>query len=212
MIKQLSLFQVRSLTEEKLSAILEPFLPRFWRIVREPFEDLVARRADDPAFRLLEDGECAQWLRPQIIQMAREEFRNDQNVNVEKRRCQHYIRISDDLIVVPKKLTTRDRDLHYSSYPTSQNKTFWLQHDLDGIPRLPRIILGYEFCELLSDVRVWIAYPVGRRVAIRMLVPPAIAASSVMDDQPVYLEDADQNGFVVKVRTPKSSLNQKKAR
>jgi hypothetical protein len=66
-MEQRGLFPSIVLDEEWLEATISPLYPQLWRMIRAPFDDLVVRRGSDRAFRIMDEGETAQWLRPQIV-------------------------------------------------------------------------------------------------------------------------------------------------
>jgi len=197
---QTALFPEVEIPEEELNRRLSPYYPKLWDIVNHPFEDLKRRRASDAGFRVLDEGESAQWLRPQIIERARHTFRDDDSVSVIKRRNQYYLAFGDDFLVVPKKLRRehlRNR-LTFSSYNTNQNSKFWLQQEIEGLPDLPRLIIGYLFIREMTEIQTWVAYPRGKSDGLYILVPDqggviGLAASEVDDDR--FDEDL---GFQVK--------------
>ena len=108
-------------------------------MIRTPFDDLMVRRATDHAFRILDEGEAAQWIRPQIVDLARQMFDGDAEVRVEKRSQQLYLNYKDTLAITPKKFKP-DRDgkgITFSSYNTRQNMDYWKRREVSGLPMLP---------------------------------------------------------------------------
>jgi hypothetical protein len=170
---QKGLFPGVVLAEEELERLVSPLYPKLWRMIREPFDDFSARRANDHAFRILDEGEAAQWLRPQIIECARRLFEGDTAVKVEKKNHQVFLRYEDRFAIIPKKLrANRWRGgLTFSSYNTVQNVTLWAQRASDGLPDLPRLIVGYQFIAEMTDIKIWIAYPRGKSAGIYLLMP-----------------------------------------
>src|SRR4051794_20505513 len=125
-MSQKGLFPYPVLTEDELEAIVAPWYPQFWRMIREPFDDVLARRASDSGFRILEEGETAQWLRPQIIERARQIFDGNPDVKLEHKNQQYFLNCRNQVAVTPKKLKPRWRKpgLTFSSYETRQNKDY----------------------------------------------------------------------------------------
>ena len=170
---QKSLFSSIVLTEEWLRSAVAPLYPQLWSMIRQPFDDLVARRASDPAFRILDEGETAQWLRPQIVEQARRLFDGHPDVKVEKRSQQLYLNYRNELAITPKKLRPKRRavGLTFSSYNTPQNKDYWQQREVQGLPMLPRILVGYQLVRELTDIKIWVAYPYGKELSDCFLMP-----------------------------------------
>lgn len=201
-MRQQGLFKGEVLTEQKLEAIVAPYYDRLWRIIREPFEDLLRRRADDRAFTIMDEGETAQWMRPQIVERARQVFDGDPAVKVEKRRCQLFLRIREDLAITPKKFRRdrRNNALTFSSYDTPQNMSYWLQQATDGMPNLPRLIVGYEFIDQMTEIKIWVAYPMGKSLRTCFLVPDQGGIKGVFIPTPDESPEEEDKGFRV---TPK---------
>lgn len=172
-MRQKGLFPAGILTEENIENLISPYYPDLWSMIRAPFDDLVTRRANDACFRILDDGDAAQWLRPQIIEKARQAFDGHPTVKVQRRRQQLFINIDNQIAVTPKKLRDRwmGKGLTFSAYKTKQNKQYWKQEQIDGIPNLPRIIVGYQFMAEMTDIRIWVAYPYGRYLRECFLMP-----------------------------------------
>jgi len=204
---QKSLFSHDVLDEEKLEQMLAPLYPPFWRMLREPFDDLAARRASDRAFRILDEGECAQWLRPQIMDCARREFSGSE-VLVEKRRQQVYLNVGGLLAVTPKKFrrNAKKPGLTFSAYGTPQNLKYWQQQSIDGLPMLPRIIIGYQFIAEMTDIRIWIAYPHGRTLRECYLMPDQSGVVVGQFAAAAHEQPDEDRGFEVKPKKDSRKL------
>ncbi|MFO0957375.1 MAG: hypothetical protein U0800_07890 [Isosphaeraceae bacterium] len=174
-MRQTGMFPGQFLPERDLLDKLSPIMPGLCSMIRQPFEDLRERRANDPAFRIMDEGETAQWLRPQIIQKARVLFQDSGKGTVLKKRSQVYLRYGDDFAIVPKKLKPKEKSdrLTFSSYDTLQNVNYWNQQAVDGLPNLPRLIVGYVFLKEMTEIKIWIAYPRGKSAGIYILAPEA---------------------------------------
>ena len=184
---QLGLFPSIVLDETWLEAEVSPLYPQLWRMIRTPFDDLLTRRAEDYSFRILDEGETAQWLRPQIVELARQIFVGNAEVKVEKQNQQLYLKYKDALAITPKKVRP-DRDgkgITFSSYNTLQNKDYWERREVAGLPMLTRLIVGYQFVNEMTDIKIWVAYPYGKKVKTYILMP-------------------DQSGVIVGLYQPKA--------
>ena len=139
-MRQKGLFPGIVLADEELERLVSPLYPKLWRMIREPFDDLRCRRAADGAFRIMDEGETAQWLRPQIVERARQLFDGDSEITAGKKNQQFFLRWRDKFAIIPKKLRrARDKKrLTFSSYDTIQNVALWAQRAEDGLPDLPR--------------------------------------------------------------------------
>jgi hypothetical protein len=103
--------------------------------------------------------------------------------------------------ITPKKFKPH-RDGHgitFSSYETRQNADYWKRREVAGLPMLPRLIVGYQFVEEMTDIKIWVAYPYGKKVRICILMPDqsgaVIGLHQPSDDTVVADEDP---GFKVK--------------
>jgi hypothetical protein len=170
-------------------------------MIREPFDDLLVRRVNDPAFRILDEGETAQWLRPQVIERARHLFDGSPDVRVEKKKQQLFVNCRGRVAITPKKLKPRWRSagLTFSSYNTSQNKDYWEQRRNNGFPDLPRLIVGYQFVKEMTDIRIWVAYPSGKWLRNCFLMPDQTGVVlGIFKPAPIEAGEDEDKGYVVK--------------
>jgi hypothetical protein len=153
---QLGLLDGPEYSEQQLEAILKPLYPPLWLMIHEPFQDLLKRRATDGAFLILTGGETAQWLRPQIVHRARELCRGIPDLEVQENRNQVFLNYRNEIAITPKKFKRKwmSKLLTFSSYSTQQNKDYWFQREVDGFPRLPRVIVGYKFVEEMTGIKI----------------------------------------------------------
>lgn len=201
MQRQLGLFRGVEMSEDQMEAAIEPIYPHLWQMIWGPFSDLLRRRSEDAAFRIMDEGETAQWLRPQIVATARVLFEGNPDVQVEKRRSQLRIKYRNQLAITPKKFRRKwmDRGLTFSSFETPQNKNYWRQRAVEGIDGLPRIIIGYRFIAEMTDIQVLIAYPHGKQLALCYPMPEQqpTTLNVISDRITVEMPEKDTRGFVV---------------
>ena len=200
-MRQKGLFPGIVLAEEELRHLVSPLYPKLWRMVRDPFDDFSSRRANDPKFRILDEGESAQWLRPQIVECARQLFDGDESVAISKVDQQVFLRYKDQFAIVPKKLKPKrhGNGLTFSSYDTIRNVALWSQRAQDGLPDLPRLIVGYLFIAEMTDIKIWIAYPRGKSAGIYLLLPDQDGGiMGVYEPGPQDGPPDDDKGFRVK--------------
>lgn len=194
MESQLALFPGAFQSAAEIEVLISPLYSQLWRMIREPFEDLLLRRSEDHAFRILDEGESAQWLRPQIVAKAKDLFDQRSDVTIEKRRSQLFIKYRDEVAITPKKFKRRwlSNGLTFSSYETRQNEAYWRQMHVDGFDAIPRVIVGYQFIEEMTNIRILIGYPNGKRLRFCYLMPdqdgivsaqPAIAETTIAEDR-----------------------------
>jgi hypothetical protein len=207
---QRGLFPSIGLDETWLETSVSPLYPQLWRMIRSPFDDLLGRRVQDQAFRIMDEGETAQWLRPQIVELARQIFDGNNEVKVEKRNQQLYLNYKNTVAITPKKFKpARDgKGITFSSYDTRQNTDYWHHREVAGLPMLPRLIVGYQFVDEMTDIKIWVAYPYGKHVKTCILMPDQTGAiiglhQPTADD----LGEAEDPGFKV---TPKKNRKGKK--
>jgi hypothetical protein len=168
---QKSLFsgkQFHALMEEDVRDVLKDIYPFLWAAVVNPFDDLLDRRKRDDGFRILDEGQTAQWLRPQIVDQAKRIFHSDEDMKCYTRRQQVFFEYRDAISICFKKITKRRRKrggsrLERSNYLTPQNREYWYQRRLEGFPDLPRIIVGYELIKEMTDIRILVGYPRSRQ-------------------------------------------------
>lgn len=70
------------LLEKDVQDLIDEINPYLWAAIVNPFDDLTQRRAVDQAFQILNEGESAQFLRPQIIRHAKNIFENNDAMDV----------------------------------------------------------------------------------------------------------------------------------
>lgn len=171
---QRGLFPGANLSEQDLDDLLSPLYPKLWASIRGPFDELLRRRtSNDPWFRVYSEGECAQCLRPQIAYTARQLFEGEDDIRFQDFRNQFFINYRDQIAITPKKLKPRwlSRGLTFSSYSTEQNRLWWLQRAQSGLPDLLKVIVGYRFVAELTDIKIYVAYPRGKRLKLCYLMP-----------------------------------------
>lgn len=202
MHRQLPLFDAGTLEEGQLSEFLSPIYPQLWRMLREPFDDLVERRANDRAFRIMQPGECAQWLHRQIVDKAEDVFAGRADIAFEMRRNQFRIRYRDEVAITPKKMKEswlRRNALTFSSYSTPRNVAYWQQRSIEDCDQIPRVIVGYRFIRELTDIEILVGLPRGKHFRICYLMPDQSGVVSLASDFAVVDTDQDQ-GFEVTSR------------
>ena len=211
MERQLGLLSGPEFSEVELEAKVSPLYPSLWRMIREPSDDLFHRRSQDSAFRLLDEGESAQWLRPQIVAKAHDLFDDRADVHMEKVRGQWRLIYNNELAITPKKFKKRwlRQGFTFSSYDTSQNKDYWQQRIMEGFDSLPRVIVGYQFVQEMTDIRIFVAYPAGKNLKFFFLMPDQgdVVASYV----PPVMDDTEDQGKDYRVKTKRNAGAGKKA-
>jgi hypothetical protein len=204
--RQLGLLDGPEFSEQQLEALLTPLYPPLWVMIDDPFQDLVKRRATDAAFRILKEGESAQWLRPQIVQRARDLCLGVPDLEVREHRNQVFLNYRNEIAITPKKYKRKwmSRLLTFSSYETPQNKNYWFQRPLDGFPRIPRIIVGYLFVKEMTEIKIFVAYPRGKELHTCYLMPDQSQQEFKVFARPFEAHElvAEEKGFSAK---PKKS-------
>jgi hypothetical protein len=187
---QLGLFAGTTVSEDQLNACLSPLYPSLWRMVKEPFDDLIERRKIDHAFRILNSGECAQWLRPQIVAKAHDLFDLRDEITIKTVQNQLYLKYRDEILIVPKKFRKhwQHTGLTFSSYDTRRNNEFWRQREVEGVENLPRIIVGYRFINEMTDCKIFVGLPRGKSVRLCYAMPDQSAIVAV--SQPAIVAEA----------------------
>ena len=163
--QQASLFpQLPDPTREGVQTLLATMDPLLWSSLMIPWEDLRRYRETDENFRHRDEGEQAQWLRPQMARRARLLFNDHPDVRfVLVNRMPVRIYHEESAIVITK-LTKRPdrrgrRRLTRSTYLTRTTMDFWDQRKLEGFPDYPRIIVGYVPQKEFTAIRIVVAHP-----------------------------------------------------
>lgn len=192
-------------------AVANPFI---WEIVNSPWLEFQHDRAGDPRFRDLTAGEAAWWLHTQIkrraILLAEDspEFgitRSPENSH------QFYLDINGELLIVFKKLVRFYSKKHCcemlvrSNYPTEGNCRFWEQRRDAGIIDAPRIIVGYEPVQEMTEIRIHVGYPRsrGRKFAWIYEMPNQAEAALKLHQRMVDRDAREQErhrGFTIESR------------
>ena len=90
----------------------------------------------------------------------------------------------------------------FSSYNTEQNRSYWLQQQVDGFPRIPRIIVGYLFVKEMTEIKIFVAYPNGKLLQTCYLMPDQSSEVFQIYTQPVQPQEIieEERGFTAKPR------------
>ena len=203
--------QLQILTEGDVQELLVDINPYLWAAVVNPFDDLQDRRENDEAFRILDDGQTAQWLRPQIVHQAKRIFEHNDAMRCHTRRQQVLFEYKDSIAICFKKVTKRwhrgSSRLERSNYLTSQNRDYWQQQKLEGFADIPRIIVGYELLMEMTDIRVLIGYPRTRQRDFRWIYAMANQDDALRrivaereESKHDYEDDAEDPGFIIRPR------------
>lgn len=160
------------LDPDAVLSTVAPVLPRIRGVVHGTFDDLTRRRSEDAMFLRMSEGELAWWLWTQIHHAAKEDFHGDPALVYGRVKQQDFVLACESVALVFKKLRRRtDRngqsELVTANYRTRQNMDFWGQRAIEGIPELPRIVLGYELREELSSMRCYLGLPAGSNARLR---------------------------------------------
>ncbi len=212
MVKKLfSNEQLQILTEGDVQELLADINPYLWAAVVNPFDDLQERRENDEAFRILDEGQTAQWLRPQIVHRAKRIFEHNDAMRCYTRRRQLLFEYKDAIAICFKKVTKRryrgSSRLERSNYLTLQNKDYWQQRKLEGFPDIPRIIVGYELLMEMTDIGVLVGYPRTRQRGFQWIYNMANQDNALLrivaehqEKKHGYEDDAEDPGFIVRPR------------
>jgi len=197
---QRGLFDGDVLPEEAFDELLRPIYPRLWQMIRSPFDDLLRRRAEDHAFQILSEGEAAVWLRPQIMEHALNLFDGDDEIQIKSHHGQKYLCYQEKVAIVPKKIRNswKGKHLTFSSFSTPQNVRYWEQAALEGVPSIPRLIVGYQFVDELTDIKILVGLPKGKRFEWCYLMPDQSLSRLELPTVAANSEDSEDRGFSVR--------------
>ena len=173
MDRQPLLFDVFGVLDpDRVLKTVEPALPRLRGLVRGQFDDLQLRRQNDPAFGWMDEGQSAWWMATQLWNHAKADFHGEPMLTYRRVKQQDYVVVGEEAIVVFKKLRKKKNregitELVTSNYRTKQNIDWWGQRAVEGVPDLPRLIIGYEFRHELTDMRCYLGLPRGSNASLQ---------------------------------------------
>jgi hypothetical protein len=205
---QPSLYQLPYLGEPELRLLLGRLHPFLWPVIITPWEDFLRRRSEDRDFADMDEDEVAVWLTMRAGKTARRIFDGKPDVRVETFYKKPVLLVCDQVAITVKKLTRRpirpggELVLTRSSYLTQRNMGIWNQEQVHAFPDIPRVILGYEFLEEMTAIKLWVAYPRTRDkgVAWAYLLEAPVAAPVEFPDLRIFageLVATEESGFVI---------------
>src|SRR5262249_31291481 len=133
--------------------------------ILEPWNELQRYRETDVNFADLTEDEVAQWMTIQAAHRARKLFADEDTTQLLTLHGKLVLLVKDQFAITIKKLSKRKLkrfsppELSRSNYQTPRNVRFYRQLKNLGLPDVPRIVLGYQLLDLMTDIRIWIAYP-----------------------------------------------------
>jgi hypothetical protein len=164
-IQQPCLFpQIPEPSQLQVQALLEPYYPELWWTLRAPWEDLLARRLVDAAFRRRKGRDLAWWLYGEMVHQAETIFENHDFIPILLENNMFALRFGDKLLVTIKRLSRRRfkkrlGPLQRSNYLTPTNKDYHAQRRSVMFPDIPRVVLGYETKREETEIGIMVAYP-----------------------------------------------------
>lgn len=198
-MRQKGLFAGATLCEKELEELLKPIYPQLWGMIHEPFVAFKEFRRQFAEFRILTEGESAGFLRPQIVNAAKVFFNRHPDVRPVVIQNQFFLNYKSSVLITPKKFRIDWRGrLTFSSYRTRRNVSYWEQGDVDGVPDLPRLIVGYKMVSEMTDIQILVAYPRGRRFRLCYLMPDQSGTSIGVHHEEVIDGAPKDKGFKVK--------------
>ncbi len=199
-MRQRGLFSGATLSEDQLEALLSPIYPQLWGMIHESFVVFADFRQRFAEFRLLTEGQAAGFIRAQIEHAATILFAKHPDVKLRTIQNQFFLQYKDAVLITPKKFRVDFRGrLTFSSYRTKRNDRYWGQDPVEGIPYLPRLIVGYKFMQEMTSIQIMVAYPRGKQFRLCYLMPDQNGKAVTMHHEEVA-DVAPSKGFKVKTR------------
>lgn len=177
---------------EAVMGLLSPDLESFRLAISMPWDDLQIRRQEDndPYFTDLSAGAFAIWLTTQAHRHA-EDLLNQERIEIRKAYGKPYYVVQDQLILSIKKLTRRTNrygisGLYRSNYGTDRSRDFWNHQSVDDAPNLPRFVLGYEFVQEITDIKIYVGWSKSHKQSFEWIeeihAPVAVPSIAAIDD------------------------------
>jgi hypothetical protein len=156
----------------------------------------------------MEHYDVAQWMSHQIKCSAIDicEQNPDARLRHRKGKFQEFFELGGEVAIVFKKITLRKKRngesrLERSNNLTEGNRGYWHQDRQDGVPDIPRFIVGYELLREMTDIRVFLGYPRSRgRTFVWIYELEAYSQAIVRPAAPPAAEDVEA-GFTIKTLT-----------
>jgi hypothetical protein len=193
-------------SEAEVRDALSPHDPFLWHSIHDPFGELLEYRESDKNFTDLTEEEAAQWLTIQASHRLRALLHGKPGFKlVENYRKTAFI-VDEKFVITIKKLTRRSRKpgqierLMRSNYPTDRNKAYWDQRRGGDLPSIPRVILGYELINEVTEIRIFVAYPRTKGFGVEWAyLMPAQLPLTIMQPTLALVSDSenDDQGFVI---------------
>ena len=193
------------LNPDHIMSIVGPALPRLRGLVRDHFDKLQAYRQREEDFAMMNEGQSAWWMATQLENHSRANFHGEPMLEFRRAKQQNFIVVCEEAVVVYKKLrlkTNRDghTELVTSNYKTRQNMDWWTQQEIEGVPQLPRVILGYEFRHELTEMRCYLGLPRGSNAALqwhREIDSPQGFEDGFTDEHIFEVQPTEEFGFEI---------------
>jgi hypothetical protein len=197
-------------------ATLEPHFLHLWHTIADPWCEFQQYRETDRNFQDFTEEETAQWLTIQATHRARGFFDTDLNVRPATRYRKLILIVNDKLAVTIKKLTRRRRpggqdELTRSNYLTRANVNYWSQRRVEPQFDYPRVILGYQLLNEITEIKILIAFPRTQRRGVQWayeIPPQAPLVQTTLSRLEIVEQNDSQKGFVIE---PAAEIEQPKA-
>lgn len=155
---------VEPLGKNECRKLLEPIFPHIWWCANEPFEQFKNAQLVDKDMRDYAPGEIAQWLWPKVVRRARYVSGSTKDMREIDLHGKPAFQFRSDLILIFKKLTHRRQPdgsvrLCRSNYKTRGNNALWAQKKKQGVPALPRFVVGTVLEREATTIRTVIGLP-----------------------------------------------------
>jgi hypothetical protein len=189
---------------EQVQATLGPHNAPLLRVVQEPFDDWMRRKASDTGFHEWDEFDVAQWLHTQMKLCALRVFQDHPVIRPRKLASGMFILdCSEQFAITIKKLHRPGcgpsaGELCRSNNLKTSNQDYWDQRQRGDFPGYPRVILGYCLeCEQTA-IRAIVGYPRSRGTELDWYYfLPTEPQAGLWVPPPVSPEDQPKPGFEV---------------
>lgn len=196
--KYRSLFVTDRFPQEYVEGQLRPHLPKLCACIADPWEYLQkCRHRNHPYFNHLEGVSLAQWMHPQVIEMAKRQFAGVSGVRVEDKSTGNQqmfkIVVNDEIELSFKKLNPNT--LLRSNATTGHQKQYWRQRWLSPEFEQVKVIFGWSTDPAETTIYLHLTCPRNRRNHWATPIPHAAGSFDMQDSN---LTPLDGKGFHVR--------------
>jgi hypothetical protein len=198
------------LSAPEVLGMVNPHLPALACTLMESWLALQDLRSVNTDIADWDEGDCAVLLTRFAQTRADRIFKGVKGIRLRPFYRKVVIEIDNRLAVIVKKLTMRRRHwdekprLTRSNVDTKRCKKLYLQAQQQDLPEMPRIVFGYVFEEVITNIRFVLAYPRSKSRGfewVHPIPPQGNITLGVFSPEPDG-DDEDDKGYTVGPAVP----------